>query len=702
MWNGFIAQIASYPETIKDTMVAAHGVPQVYVLPSRMFDISMGVSRAEIEFPIYFNFYLNSRKTVLVCRPEQLRPVLRVIQEAVFGPRSLDLAADYPSEAEVPALAGELAWFKRDPKRPAGRLRLRDLVDVHVFDAAGRTRVGEVDISVVGPDRYRFERDGQAREVSFRPPPKPPPAPPSTRRYRPPFFGTTIIGAGHGFDPTSATSGILIWINGRGVLVDPPVDTTRWMRQSGVDSRLIEDLVLTHCHADHDAGTLQKLLEEGRITLHTTPTVIGSFVRKYRGLLGLTGDQLRALFDFNPVTVGEPINIAGANFLFRYNFHPIPTLGFDVRFQNRTMAYSGDHLNDPQMLGNLQQEGLFSEIRLRELTSLSWDADLIFHEAGVPPIHTPVDFLGGLPDEVKARLYVNHISADKIPAGSGLRLAPTGVEQTLELDVTTPPLWLAHRMLDLFAGVDLFQQLDIQKTAEFLRISQYRQFGAGEVLVRTGDPGDEFFLILSGEAEIVQNGRHLTTLGRYDYFGEVAIMLGLKRTADVIAYTDMEALAVNGRDFLRFIRGTEVARTLRLVAESRLHEGWPLMNENTLLERLSVNQKTQLIPLLKERTVGADRLLFREGDRIRCVYLIKQGQVLLQREGIPPTRAFRGALVGKVSSEGERHGMTAVTECQSQVYVLSNQDLAQFFRLNPGTHVRFLAAGRGQLVEMLT
>lgn len=698
-WGDFVVQVGAYPETIKDTMGRPHGVPSAFLLPEKLFDVSKGVSRAEIEFPVYFNFYLRQQKTLLICKSRQLRPVMQVLQEAIFGPRSLQLVKDYPPGAPLPDLLKEMAHFKLDPGRERGRLHIKDLVDFAVLDDEAPLTLKGVKLARVGTDSFRLEKDGDHRVVSFRPPPKLPPIPTSTRRYRPPFFGVTVIGSGHGFDPNSDTSGFVVWLNGRGVLVDPPVDTTRWMRLNGVDSRLIDDLVLTHCHADHDAGTLQKLLEEGRVRLHTTPTVIESFVRKYRGVLGLTSAQVRALFDFSPVTIGVPVNIGGGSFRFRYNFHPIPTLGFDVSYQGKTVAYSGDHLNDRELLSELYRDGLFSQQRLEELLDFRWDADLILHEAGIPPIHTPIETLCNLPDEVKERLYVNHVSAETLPEGRGLKLAPPGIGETLVLDVDPPELWLAQRMMDLFAGVDLLNPLGVDKVAEFLRIATYGKYGAGEVLVRTGESGDRFFLILSGEAEVVQNGETLTPLGRYDYFGEVAVLLSSNRTADVIARTEMEVLTVVKQDFLRFIFGTEVERSLQLVAESRLHEGWPLMNENSLLARLSVKQKTQLIPCMRARRIPAGKLLFRAGDRIRCLYLIKDGQVVVQREGWNLERAYRGSLLGRVKADNDRHSVTATTESETNVYVINIMDLETFFRGNPGTYVRFLAAARGQLLE---
>lgn len=694
VWGDFAAQIGVYPETIKDTMGLPCGVPRLFILPERLFDVTQGISIGELEFPVYYNFFLKGQKTVVVCQRSRFRAIVAVLKESVFGPSSLSLERDYPPGHRLPAMRAEMAHFKDGP------LTLRDLVEFRIFDEQGRVEVGGATISLVGNDRYRFERQGQVRDVTFRTPPRPAPGGETAQRFRPPFFGLTIIGSGHGFDPKQDTTGFVIWLNGRGVLVDPPVNTTRWLRARGIDRRLISDLVLTHCHADHDSGTLQKILEEGRINLHTTRTVLESFLRKYKGLLGLTGQQMRLLFNFHPVRVGESVNIAGGSFYFRYNFHSIPTLGLEVSFQGKKMAYSGDTLYDPETLQRLHREGLLSETRLHELLGFSWDADLILHEAGIPPVHTPLSVLNALSDNIKERLYLNHLNASSIPEGSGLRMAPTGVDNTFVLDVPPPELWLAQRMLDVLSGVELFQQMGIEKAAVFLRIARLEQFRTGELILHRGDPGDRFYLILSGEANVERDGRVLSSLGRFDYFGEVALMLSQSRTADIVACSDLEVLAVERADFFRFIRGTVAESALLAVAESRLHDAWALMNENPFLEKLSVMQKTCLIPLMKLRQIPVGRPLFRQGDRVRCLYLVRDGQVRLEASGSEPVTAGRGALVGRLRAHGERHAVGVVTETVTSAYVIAIADMEEFFLANPGTFVRFLAVARSRPSEV--
>jgi hypothetical protein len=78
-------------------------------------------------------------------------------------------------------------------------------------------------------------------------------------------------------------------------------------------------------------------------------------------------------------------------------------------------------------------QGVLSAERAKDLRDLPLqDCDILLHEAGTPPIHTPIQVLCDLPDKVKERLYVVHTSA--LPADCGLKVAPTGTAGTIRLD----------------------------------------------------------------------------------------------------------------------------------------------------------------------------------------------------------------------------------------------------------------------------
>lgn len=76
---------------------------------------------------------------------------------------------------------------------------------------------------------------------------------------------------------------------------------------------------------------------------------------------------------------------------------------------------------------------MLSKARADDLRKLPLqDTDLLLHEAGAPPIHTPLEVLLQLPQRVKRRLYVVHTSA--LPPDCELRVAPTGTAGTIRLD----------------------------------------------------------------------------------------------------------------------------------------------------------------------------------------------------------------------------------------------------------------------------
>ena len=94
---------------------------------------------------------------------------------------------------------------------------------------------------------------------------------------------------------------------------------------------------------------------------------------------------------------------------------------------------------------------------------------------------------------------------------------------------------------------------------------------AGTTLVKEGDFGHGAFAITAGSAEVVQDGDVLRTLGPGDMFGEIAVLSGGRRTATVVATTDMTLVTVLNRDLWRLERECpEIADALRATIAERL------------------------------------------------------------------------------------------------------------------------------------
>lgn len=698
-WDGFVAQIGAHPETIKDTMKGATGVPNLFILPSTLFDLNSGISLGELEFPLYYNYYIKGQKLRFMCRPEQQRPLFRLLKEAVFGPSSFRLEREFPRGAATPGfpnLRAEADFYKLVDGR---RLKLSDFIEPITIETDLPVTVDGVTITPLDDDEFRFERGDERHTVAFSPLEPPLFSHDGSSYFVPPDFGITVLGAGHGFDVNSRTSGFIIWIDGRGLLVDPPVHTTQWMKAHNLDQRLVEDILLTHCHADHDSGTLQKVMEEGRVRLHTTPTVEGSFVRKYRSLLGLDSRELETLFDFQPLLVGPKINILGARFRFWYTLHPIPTLGFEAEHRGKHFAYSCDTLYEPEVYRELYESGVISESRRDSLLNFPWDADLIFHEAGLPPIHTPLSVLAALPEDVRNRLYLTHVSDDIVGDETRLRVCPTGLTETITLiphEQRREGRDRAVALLDILLHAELFNECALQKSLEFLQIAEFLDVPAGQEVINAGEWGDFFFLVAQGEVTVRRGTELVRTLRRFDFFGEMAIVMDLPRFSSVTAATDCELVTIARSDFLKFIANTELPSLLRRMALNKMNDLWPVMKANHSLAPLSPFQRGQLLSILELRECQPGEVLYSAGGLPLELYLIAEGSVKLTRSDGVAKKAGRGAMLGRFP-EPDRlitHEVSAVVTEPTRLFVAPLSQLRGFFRRNPGTFVRLSRALR--------
>lgn len=105
--------------------------------------------------------------------------------------------------------------------------------------------------------------------------------------------------------------------------------------------------------------------------------------------------------------------------------HTIPCIGFEVFGGAESIIYSADTNADPELPGEMFKDGVVGEGRKNALmnNALSGNHTVIFHEAGVPPIHTPMDLLAKQPDHVKERMFLVHVSESKVPKNVGLKVA---------------------------------------------------------------------------------------------------------------------------------------------------------------------------------------------------------------------------------------------------------------------------------------
>jgi MFS family permease len=107
----------------------------------------------------------------------------------------------------------------------------------------------------------------------------------------------------------------------------------------------------------------------------------------------------------------------------------------------------------------------------------------------------------------------------------------------------------------------LLRLLSLSIVEELAAAIRPLRFDAGDELIREGDPGDEYLLLIAGEAEVSREGRHIRRLGPGSGVGEIALLRDVPRTATVRAVGSVEAYALDRESFLSAVTGHLGART---------------------------------------------------------------------------------------------------------------------------------------------
>ena len=119
--------------------------------------------------------------------------------------------------------------------------------------------------------------------------------------------------------------------------------------------------------------------------------------------------------------------------------------------------------------------------------------------------------------------------------------------------------------------VPLFAGLSRGEIADILRMSDEIEFFPGESIVKRGLHANDFYLLLDGQARVTVPGKRSRILRPGDYFGEISVLDGGPRTADIDAVTHVTLLRIERQAFVKLLDDIgRVARKILVVMCQRV------------------------------------------------------------------------------------------------------------------------------------
>ena len=107
--------------------------------------------------------------------------------------------------------------------------------------------------------------------------------------------------------------------------------------------------------------------------------------------------------------------------------------------------------------------------------------------------------------------------------------------------------------IDLIKRVPLFAAASKAELAEIASIADEIDLPEGKTLIKEGDSGHEFFVLVEGAADVERGGRKIATLGPGDFFGEIALISKTPRNATITTTSPVRALVITDRAFRQLL-----------------------------------------------------------------------------------------------------------------------------------------------------
>ncbi len=243
-------------------------------------------------------------------------------------------------------------------------------------------------------------------------------------------------------------------------------------------------------------------------------------------------------------------------------------------------------------------------------------------------------------------------------------------------------------MMELGDTIEL-SQIGEKEFEEIRHAFTLRKCGQNEILIHEGDRADNFYFVKTGQMLVSRKNKKgdddpLAVLRQGQFFGEIALLENIFRTATVMALVDSELFELSKEKFNRALKhSVPFSSLLKRISRNRL------LKNTTVFRELDQDSLFSIQKLIVEKSYPENTVIFKENDSPDALYIVLKGGVRVLKQmknGKEMTLDYLGQndFFGEMGLiEAQPRSATVITIEPSELLMLPRQDFHSLLIQNP-------------------
>ena len=205
----------------------------------------------------------------------------------------------------------------------------------------------------------------------------------------------------------------------------------------------------------------------------------------------------------------------------------------------------------------------------------------------------------------------------------------------------------------------LFRHLDVNEKTDIINAMFPMNFKSGDIIIRQGDIGDNFYVIESGRVDVEVDGKRVSTIGEGGSFGELALIYSVPRAATIKAQSEVKVWVIDGDSYRRLLMNSTIRKR-------KMFEDF--LKQVPVLQTLDEWERLTIADALEDCEFDAGQVIVNQGDRGDDFYIIVEGEAKVLQRGSDSDEAVEVGRLKRSDYFGEIALVSNKTNCFSISY----------------------------------